>query len=1640
MAGSLVLMRTRAGRFVRAVSLAGLVVGCQSTPVPPTPAPSTATANVNQRTLDACDPSGDVPCIDSDAFVSVPIAGTGLALTYSSLWAPSRADRPDWDPGSLGLGGWSVSAVEGYAPRAGILVSGDGSWRFASLIAAGAQESAIPTYDASLAYVFDAAGRHVRTVDGRLGSTLLTVAYDDAGRLSSVRGSVDGRPVGLSVKRSSAGDLTALVGIDGGSTLVTLDPTGRLTSLRDAAGHLSAFDWKPGGELGAETDAMGAVTRFTYAPDGRLATSTDPDGVTTRFDRTSTDSTVQITATSALGRTSTYRTSSAAGGVSRTFVGPAGTTTTETPDAAGGRSILEPDGTTWTIGAAPSGVWGLDAPIQTPVVMTRSDGVLSRRQTSEDLHPTGGLPYAVSGTIATTVDGAAWTAMFDPTSGTAIVTDPAGRRTARTYDPAGRVRSATTPGRPAVAFTYDSDGRVASETDGTGNAARTTRFEYDADSGRLTVTRPDGSVVTESVDAAGWPVMLSAADGSTSIVAHDAAGHVTEVQPPGALGFTRGTSAGGRPTAFIPPSVGGDGAIETATYDGDGGLSAIAGPGPRTITLARDPAGRLSGWKSGQGEATLTYDGSSGARTGATDSSGVSTAYGHAGNLLASLAWSGPVTGSVATTLDGLGRTVAESIGSAPPIPLAYDDSGALTGVGEVALTRDPASGLVTREVLGPVGTSLSYDGANTLARSTTTVSGKVVLDRAYTRDALGRIATVTETTADGTTTSTAYAYDGGDRLSRVEVGGKPVETDTYDPAGDRTEVRTTTATSKATYDDRQRLTAWGDATYGWTPAGDLASLHAPGGATSFSFDDLGRLTGATLPSGRAITYLLDADGRRVGRQVDGRLVAGYLYDPAGHVVAETDATGALVARFGYDDAGNLALVMRGDSSYAVVTDALGSPRLVIDAATGRVADAIEYDAWGHLVGESSPGFIPFGFAGGLRDVDTGMVHFGARDYDPVTGRWISPDPISFAGGDANLYRYVGADPINATDPSGLVWGSGGSTGSGSGVQLTNTGDSGENVGPTQDSGDSGSNGSTGPANPSSPQWISSPFRPPGGSSGATDPASGTPSPPAGNPASKPPKAPGLDCLGICWRTGPEAERSCWFGDCQWGSNGDFECAALICGGPGAACVGWCYYGDTHWITADRVHADFQAAGEFLAATTPDGTLRIESRQEPVLGGTTITFDTAAAALVAGDRVGVYANEPSFLVVNGTPMAAADIVERLPHGGTVERHGGTVVVGWPDGSRLAVGRVANTLDLAFSPSAAVGPTLRGLLGSADGNPRNDLTTRDGKVLSPTDPAYATKLYREFGDSWRLAPSESLFDYGPRESTATFTKPDIPSSIVTAATLPTDQATSAKQVCQAVGVRAQPVLDDCVLDVAETGDPAFAASTAGVAAAGPSTGQTDVSSGPAPSQPPASTSTISLGQDVSGQITSPSQQDDHTLAASAGDIVYLHAEGTCIPGLRWVLLGSDGTLLGSGPGTCQEIGRVVLPIAGKYIVRVLSDGQATGAYRFVVTSVPPTQVDPITVGHAENGTIDSPGEWHDYTFDATVGQKLQVKGAAACSTGLAWRLLRPDGTLMDFHPACGVMGPEDITVPGRYTLRVLGDGAATGPFGFTLQPA
>jgi RHS repeat-associated protein len=174
------------------------------------------------------------------------------------------------------------------------------------------------------------------------------------------------------------------------------------------------------------------------------------------------------------------------------------------------------------------------------------------------------------------------------------------------------------------------------------------------------------------------------------------------------------------------------------------------------------------------------------------------------------------------------------------------------------------------------------------------------------------------------------------------------------------------------------------------------------------------------LPSGTQIEYILDGQNRRIGKKVNGVLTQGFLYRSQLAPVAELDGTGTIVARFVYGTKLNVPdYMIRGGVTYRIVTDHLGSPRLVVDTATGAIAQRIDYDEFGQILLDSNPGFQPFGFAGGLYDQHTGLTRFGARDYDPFTGRWTSKDPIRFAGGDLNLYGYTLNDPVNFVDPSG---------------------------------------------------------------------------------------------------------------------------------------------------------------------------------------------------------------------------------------------------------------------------------------------------------------------------------------------------------------------------------------------------------------------------------------------------------------------------------------------------------------------------------------------------------------------------------------------------------------------------------------------
>jgi|GEM_PF-2472096 len=107
------------------------------------------------------------------------------------------------------------------------------------------------------------------------------------------------------------------------------------------------------------------------------------------------------------------------------------------------------------------------------------------------------------------------------------------------------------------------------------------------------------------------------------------------------------------------------------------------------------------------------------------------------------------------------------------------------------------------------------------------------------------------------------------------------------------------------------------------------------------------------------------------------------------------------------------------------LTDHLNTVRDIANYDSGSdmttVVNHLIYDAFGRVTSESNPAVDSlFLFTARPFDSDTQLQNNLNRWYDARVGRWLSEDPIGFAGGDGNLYRYIQNSPSGAVDPDGL--------------------------------------------------------------------------------------------------------------------------------------------------------------------------------------------------------------------------------------------------------------------------------------------------------------------------------------------------------------------------------------------------------------------------------------------------------------------------------------------------------------------------------------------------------------------------------------------------------------------------------------------
>jgi RHS repeat-associated protein len=416
--------------------------------------------------------------------------------------------------------------------------------------------------------------------------------------------------------------------------------------------------------------------------------------------------------------------------------------------------------------------------------------------------------------------------------------------------------------------------------------------------------------------------------------------------------------------------------------------------------------------------------------------------------LLTATTWSGDVEGVVSFGYDNNFWRVSEVVSGASGSQAAtfgYDADGLVVcvspttcpGSGALSFARHSGNGMVTSATSGLLTETHSVSAYGEPARhvvadGTTTLYDLTLDSTLFPRDPLGRIVRKTEVVL-GTTRASDYTYDVLGRLTDVVVNGATSEHYEYDPNGNRLRGVVTrdgvTTDWTGTYDAQDRLLSYGPLSFTYTANGELLTKTNADTAevTDYTYDAFGNLRSVELPDGRLVEYLVDGQNRRVAKRIDGLTTKQWLWSSQLRIAGELNASGTPTKRFIYGEKVNVPELMVDVASgavYRIVTDQLGSPVLVVNVAdTSDVLLRAEYDAFGNRTVLSGDGdAVPFGFAGGLYDEDTGLVRFGARDYEPVVGRWVTKDPIRWEGGQGNFYGYVGNDPVNRWDPRGMDW------------------------------------------------------------------------------------------------------------------------------------------------------------------------------------------------------------------------------------------------------------------------------------------------------------------------------------------------------------------------------------------------------------------------------------------------------------------------------------------------------------------------------------------------------------------------------------------------------------------------------------------
>jgi RHS repeat-associated protein len=795
---------------------------------------------------------------------------------------------------------------------------------------------------------------------------------------------------------------------------LTIDADNHLIRITYPDSMFYSFEYTPDGLMTTEIESAGNQFDHLFDTHGRLTDVYDEEGGHWNYNRTVFDTgDILVQSQTAEGNTTSY--------LDHTY--STGEYESTVTDADGAQTLFNRSDDGLTVNKSlPCGMdlsykYGLDPEYKYEFVKESSElapsgleRITLNDKTYQDTDADY-MPDFITETVS--VNGKTTTLSNNVLQAQKIVTSPESRTVTINYDPATLVtNSIVTPGLFETSYSYDVKGRLASTT----TNIRATSFGYNSQGFFDHVTDPENHTTSYGYDEVGRVTAVNRPDGSSLGFTYDLNGNMTILTNPILVNHGFGYNKVNLQSSYQSPLSG----TYSYVYDRD-----------RRLTRTNFPSGfqinniytnnQLTQIQTPEGNIDLSYLCSS--KVGLINKGTESLAYGYDGKLLTSETLNGTLNKALAYGYNNDFNLTSFTYAGATN-SYTYDNDGLLTSSGIYTIARNVQNGLAESVSGGELALTRTFDGYAEIEAEDFNVNGQNPSSWSTIRDNADRIITKTET-VDGVAANNAYTYDHMGRLLTVSKDGALVEEYQYDANGTRIQemnLQRGIASRSMTYSNEDHLLTAGSASYQYDADGFLVNKTDGSGTTAYNYSSRGELLSVNLPDGRVIEYVHDPLTRRIAKKVNGVVVEKYLWQGLTRLLAIYDGNENLLMRFEYADGRMPVAMASGGSTYYLGYNQVGSLRVVSDSA-GNVVKRIDYDSFGNILSDTNPAFaVPFGFAGGLQDRDTGLVQFGARDYDPDTGRWAAKDPMLFAGGDTDLFGYVQNNPVNRNDPTGLYW------------------------------------------------------------------------------------------------------------------------------------------------------------------------------------------------------------------------------------------------------------------------------------------------------------------------------------------------------------------------------------------------------------------------------------------------------------------------------------------------------------------------------------------------------------------------------------------------------------------------------------------